>query len=69
MILVARTLMKNIEGVLRWFCIRLSNGLMEGIKSLIQAAKAKARGFRTTHNLLNIAYLIAGKLDFALPPR
>ena len=42
---------------------------MEGINSLIQAAKAKARGYRTTHNLLNIAYLIAGKLDFALPPR
>ena len=34
-----------------------------------QAAKAKARGYRTTHNLLNIAYLIAGKLDFALPAR
>ena len=39
------------------------------INSLIQAAKAKARGYRTTRNLLNIAYLIAGKLDFALPVR
>ena len=66
---VARTLMDHAEGVLRWFWSGLSNGLLEGINSLIQAAKAKARGYRTTHNLLNIAYLIVGKLDFALPVR
>jgi transposase len=69
MIKVARTLMEHAEGVLRWFWSGFSNGLLEGINSLIQAAKAKARGYRTTHNLLNIAYLIAGKLDFALPAR
>jgi transposase len=66
---VARTLMEHAEGVLRWFWSGFSNGLLEGINSLIQAAKAKARGYRTTRNLLNIAYLIAGKLDFALPAR
>jgi transposase len=66
---VARTLMDHAEGVLRWFWSGFSNGLLEGINSLIQAAKAKARGYRTTRNLLNIAYLIAGKLDFALPAR
>ena len=66
---VARTLMEHAEGVLRWFWSGFSNGLLEGINSLIQAAKAKARGYRTTRNLLNIAYLIAGKLDFALPVR
>lgn len=66
---VARTLMDHVEGVLRWFWSGFSNGLLEGVNSLIQAAKAKARGYRTTRNLLNIAYLIAGKLDFALPSR
>lgn len=66
---VARTLMDHADGVLRWFWSGFSNGLLEGINSLIQAAKAKARGYRTTRNLLNIAYLIAGKLDFALPAR
>lgn len=64
---VARTLMDHATGVLRWFTSGFSNGLLEGINSLIQAAKAKARGYRTTHNLLNVAYLIAGRLDFALP--
>ncbi|MEC4684291.1 MAG: transposase, partial [Nitrospirota bacterium] len=40
---------------------------LEGINSLIQAAKAKARGYRTTRNLITIIYLIGGKLDFRLP--
>ena len=65
----ARTLMDHAEGVLRWFWSEFSNGLLEGANSLIQAAKAKARSYRTTRNLLNIAYLIEGKLDFALPAR
>ena len=30
---------------------------------MIQSAKARARGFRTTENLKAITYLIAGKLD------
>ena len=62
---VARTLTEHAAGVLRWFTTRLTNGLLEGINSIIQAAKAKARGYRTTRNLITIAYLLAGKLDFA----
>jgi len=34
---------------------------------LEQAAEAKARGYRTTRNLIAMAYLLAGKLDFDLP--
>jgi hypothetical protein len=33
----------------------------------VQAAKAKARGYRTLRNLKAIAYLVAGKLDLKLP--
>ena len=40
---------------------------MEAINSLVQAAKAKARGYRSTRNLKAIIYLIAGKLDIQLP--
>ena len=43
-----------------------ANGLIEGINSLVQAAKAKARGYRTLRNLKAMTYLLAGKLDFAL---
>lgn len=60
---VAKTLKKHWDGVLRWFQSRISNGVLEGINSLIQAAKAKARGYRSTRNLIAMVYLLAGKLD------
>ena len=63
MIKVAKTLMEHKDGVLRWFQSRVNNGLLEGINSLIQAAKAKARGYRSVRNLITIVYLIAGRLD------
>lgn len=39
-----------------------TNARAEGINSLIQAAKARARGYRTKRNLIIIGYLINGKL-------
>lgn len=37
-------------------------GILEGTASLIQAAKRKARGYRTKRNLITMIYLIAGRL-------
>lgn len=59
----ARTIKRHWDGVLRWFESGINNGVLEGINSLIQAAKAKARGYRSVRNLITIVYLIAGKLD------
>ncbi len=67
MIEAARTVKRHWHGILRWFDSRIANGLIEGINSLVQAAKAKARGYRSIHNLKAIVYLLAGKLDLALP--
>ena len=63
----AKTIKKHWAGVLRWFVSRISNGVLEAINSLIQSAKAKARGFRNSTYLITMVYLIAGKLDFRLP--
>jgi transposase len=63
----ARTVKRHWDGILRWFDSKIANGLIEGINSLVQAAKAKARGYRSTRNLKAIVYLLAGKLDLALP--
>jgi hypothetical protein len=52
--------------VVGWFESRINNGVLEGINSLIQAAKTKARGYRSIKNLITIVYLIAGKLDLSL---
>ncbi|MBU2779300.1 transposase, partial [Acidithiobacillus caldus] len=37
------------------------------LNSLLQSAKARARGYRTHKNFINMAYLILGKLDLRLP--
>ena len=63
----AKTIRKHWSGVLRWFTSRITNGVLEAINSLIQSAKAKARGFRSTEYLTTMIYLIAGKLSFNLP--
>jgi hypothetical protein len=38
------------------------------LRHVHQAAIAKARGYRNPRNLISIAYLIAGKLDFNTAP-
>ncbi len=64
---VAATLMRHRDGIRAWFDSRIANGLIEGINSLVQAAKANARGYRTPRNLKAITYLVAGKLDLKPP--
>jgi transposase len=63
----AHTVKRHGDGILRWFDSKIANGLIEGINSLVQAAKAKARGYRSTRNLKAMIYLLAGKLDLRLP--
>ena len=64
---LARTMEKHRDGILAWFDSRISNGLIEGINSLVQAAKAKARGYRNRETLKAVTYMVAGKLDLKLP--
>lgn len=64
---LARTLKEHWEGVLSWFSSHLTNAVLEGISSLVQAAKARARGYRTTENLITMAYILAGGLEYQLP--
>ena len=60
----AYTIKKHWEGVLKWFESRINNGILEGLNSIIQACKAKARGYKTTKNFKIIAYLVTGDLKF-----
>jgi transposase len=59
----ARMLEDHWAGVIRWHHSRISNGLLEGLNSLIQAAKRRARGYRTNRNFIAMIYLIVGKLN------
>jgi len=67
MISAAKTIKAHWDGVLNWFDSRLTTGFIEGMNSLIQAAKSKARGYRSDRNFIAIAYLIGAKLEFDLP--
>lgn len=63
----AYTIKRHWGGVVNWFKSRISNGILEGINSMIQAAKARARGYRTIDYLITMIYLLNGKLKFNLP--
>ena len=63
----AHTVKRHWDGILRWFDSKIANGLIEGINSLVQAARSKARGYRSIRNLTAMVYLLAGKLDLPLP--
>jgi len=63
----AFTIKRHWNGILRWFTSKISNGVLEGINSLVQAAKARARGYKTKRNFITMVYLIAGNLKFDLP--
>ncbi|ALP36148.1 hypothetical protein ASL14_08195 [Paenibacillus sp. IHB B 3084] len=58
---LAKTVKQHEEGILRWFHSRMTNGLLEGINGLVQAAKRKARGYRNVHNLIAMVYMTANK--------
>ena len=66
-IAAAKTIKAHWEGILNWFDSGRTNALLEGINSLIQAAKSKARGYRNKENFIAITYLIGAKLNFDLP--
>lgn len=62
---VAHTIKNHWEGVVNWKNSQINNGLLEGLNSLIQSAKSKARGYRNSKYFKIIAYLITGKFDFS----
>src|SRR5208283_4444994 len=57
---LAKTITAKSEGILRSIATGLSNGVPEAINGNVQAAKRKAKGYRTKRNLKAIVYLIAG---------
>ena len=63
----AKTIKRHWERVLNWFDSHITFGILEAFNSLIQAAKARARGYLTNRNLITMAYIIAGILKYNLP--
>jgi transposase len=62
MVRVAGMVERHIEGILGHWKEGLTTAFLEGLNSLFSATKRKARGYRTTKNLLAMLYFVAGKL-------
>ncbi len=61
----ADTIRRHWKGVLAWKESQINNGLLEGLNSVVQAAKRKARGYKPKH-FITIVYLTTAKLNFNL---
>ena len=61
---VAALVRRHLEGIMAWAQTRQTNGFLEAINGLFQAAKRRARGFATLSTIKTVLFLIAGKLNF-----
>jgi transposase len=61
---VAGLVRRRMEGIVAWAQTRQTNGFLEAINDLFQAAKRRARGFGRLSAIKTVIFLIAGKLDF-----
>ena len=62
---VARMIRKHFDGIVAWTQTRQTNGFLEALNGLFQAAKRKARGYVSFNTMRTVIFLIAGKLDFS----
>jgi transposase len=65
---LAKTFLSHIEGIRNMLAAANSNAHAESINAAIQAAIARARGFRTFKNLHTIIFLIRGGLKLPASP-
>jgi len=62
---VAKMIRAHFDGIVAWSQTRQTNGFIEALNGLFQAAKRKARGYTRFTTMRTVLFLIAGKLDFA----
>lgn len=62
---VAAMIRRHLEGIVAWAQTRQTNGFLEALNGLFQAAKRRARGFTRFDTIRTVIFLIAGRLDFA----
>lgn len=62
---VAKMIRNHLDGIVAWTQTRQTNGFLEAINGLFQAAKRKARGYSKFSTIRTVVFLLAGKLDFS----
>lgn len=67
MIKAAYFIKRHWDGIMKYTSTKITNGVLEGINSIIQAVKRRARGYGTTKHFISMVYLVCGNLKFDLP--
>lgn len=62
----AESLKKHEKKILNYFSNPVTNAICEGINSMVQSAKRRARGFHTYRGFASAIYLVAGKLKLSV---
>ena len=60
---------RHLDGILGHWIRGTTNAFLEGLNSVFSAVKRKARGFRSSDNLITMLYFTAGKLDLPVTLR
>ena len=61
----ARLIRRHLEGIINWAKTRATNGFLEALNGLFQAAKRKARAYGRFSTIRTVIFRIAGKRDFS----
>jgi transposase len=62
MLACSKMIESHLKGILSHWKRRTTNAFLEALNSVFSAVKRKARGFRSTDNLIAMLYFTAGKL-------
>ncbi len=60
---VAETFFQKRDLILNWFKHKVNNGILEGLNSVLQSAKNRARGYGNPNHMILMSYLLHGKLE------
>ena len=61
----ARQIRRHWRGILAYFDHPYTNAILEGLNSVIQNVKTRARGFKNMDYFSTMIYLTCGKLDLS----
>lgn len=67
LVLLARRIRRNLDGIIAAVHLGLSNSLVEGINSGIRLIQRRAHGYANLDNLLNMIYLCHGGIPLRTP--
>ena len=59
-----KTIENHWQGIINITLTKLSNGISEGLNSIVQLAKSRARGFKNIDNFIDIIYLIGARFEY-----